>query len=134
MKVHEDIETHIESHFGISQGFELVKFLGGANREGDYTSAQAIKQAQNNLHKFKIVGFLEHLEEFIEKFHASFNVKLHIDQKNQNPAPLSYQKSVLTPELIEQITEQMGLKMVETAERTCLILSFTKYLLRQWQS
>lgn len=105
MKVHEDIETHIKSHFGISQGYELVKFLGGANREGDYTSAQAINQAQNNLHKFKIVGFLEHPEEFKEKFHASFNVKLQIDKKNQNPAPLSYQKSVLTPKLIERITE-----------------------------
>jgi hypothetical protein len=49
MKVYEDIETHLESYFGISQGFELVKFLGGANREGDYTSVQAINQAKDNL-------------------------------------------------------------------------------------
>jgi hypothetical protein len=105
VKILDDIETRLNSHFGISQGYQLVKFLGGPRQAGDYNSPHAIECAQKNLHKFSIVGFLEHLDEFVEEFYAGFNVKLQIDKKNQNPAPISYKELVLTPELLERIYE-----------------------------
>lgn len=105
MKMNDEIEARLESHFGISQGYQLVKFLGGANQAGDYTSMKAINQAKENLKRFEIVGFLENLGDFTKKLNDRFHVKLKIAKKNQNPAPSSIRKSVLTPELIERITE-----------------------------
>jgi hypothetical protein len=105
MKVNDEIDARLESHFGISQGYELVKFLGGANKEGDYTSPKAIDRATENLKRFEVVGFLENLSDFTEKFYARFHVKLQIAKKNQNPAPIQYQKSIITHELLERITD-----------------------------
>ena len=105
MKVNDDIEARLESHFGISQGYQLVKFLGGANREGDYTSPQAINQAKENLKLFEVLGFLEDLDNFSVKFYDRFHVKLQIAKKNQNPTSQEYRSSTITPELLERITE-----------------------------
>ncbi len=105
MKVNDSIEARLESHFGISQGYQLVKFLGGANSNGDYTSTTAITQAKTNLELFDIVGLLENLDDFTKKFNDLFHVRLKITKKNQNPASTQYQNSVITPELLEKITE-----------------------------
>jgi len=43
--------------------------------------------------------------EFTKRFNDRFDVKLQIAKKNQSPAPLSFRELVLTPELIERITE-----------------------------
>jgi hypothetical protein len=104
MKVRDDIETHLETHFGVSQGFELVKFLGGANKDGDYSSQQAINKAKENLGFFKMVGFLENLDDFALKFNHCFHVNLEIAKKNQSPAPKHYRSTTVTPELLERIT------------------------------
>lgn len=104
MKVKDDIETHLESHFGISQGYELVKFLGGANKEGDYTSPKAINRGKENLKLFEIVGFLENMSDFTKKFNDCFHVKLQIAKKNQNPTSEQYRNTIITPELLERIT------------------------------
>lgn len=104
MKVDDSIEARLESHFGRSQGYQLVKFLGGANQEGDYTSPKAINRAKENLKRFAVVGFLENLDDFSKKFYNRFDVKLKIARKNQSPAPINYQNSALTPELHEKIT------------------------------
>jgi hypothetical protein len=105
MKVKDEIEVYLESHFGISQGYELVKFLGGANKAGDYTSMDAIERAKKNLNQFKVIGFLENLDEFAQKFEDQFQVKLQIAKKNKSPASKEHQKAAITPELEEKITE-----------------------------
>lgn len=105
LKVNEDIEAHLESHFGVSQGYQLVKFLGGANKEGDYNSIRAMNQAKENLKLFEVVGFLDNLEGFSTGFSDRFRVNLQIEKKNQNPAPQEYRKSTITPELLERITK-----------------------------
>lgn len=104
MKVNDSIEARLESHFGMSQGYQLVKFLGGANQEGDYSSTKAINQAKENLKRFAVVGFLENLDDFSKNFNNRFGVKLKIARKNQSPAPKQYQSSTITPELLEKIT------------------------------
>jgi len=119
MQVNEEIEIYLETHFGISQGYELVKFLGGADRGGDYTSTQAISRAKDNLNKFEIIGFLEDLDSFSSKFSDHFHVNLNIGKKNQSPAPKQYRRSTIAPELLERIAEvcQPDIQVYEYAVR-----------------
>lgn len=105
MKVKDEIEVYLESQFGISQGYELVKFLGGADKGGDYTSAEAIERAKENLNCFKVIGFLENLDEFADKFDEKFHVRLQIAEKNKSPASKDHQKATLTAELLEEVTK-----------------------------
>ena len=104
MKIEDEIEDRLETHFGVSQGFQLVKFLGGARSDGDYTSQEAINRAKENLNKFKLIGFLDNLEKFSKDFHDLFKVKIIVEKKNQNPIPNDIQSSILTPEILERIT------------------------------
>jgi len=102
-KIEEDIKTHLESEFGQSQGYEYVKFLGGADQTGDYISKKAIERAKQNLHKFDIVGILEYCEVFQEQFQQRFGKSLKIQWENPNPVTKSYQKSVINHEMLEKI-------------------------------
>lgn len=119
LKVRDEIEEYIVSPFGISQGHEQVKFLGGANEEGDYTSDAAINRAKENLKYFKVVGFLENLDHFAQEFADHFHVKLQIAKKNKSPASKERQKSTLTPELLEEITDlcQPDIEVYEFARK-----------------
>jgi hypothetical protein len=94
-KIEEDIMTHLQSEFGQSQGYELVKFLGGPDRNGDYASSKAIKRAKKNLDQFDIVGFLEHHDHFINQFYARFGRRLNVRQINPGPVSKSYQRSIV---------------------------------------
>lgn len=102
-KIEDDITAHLQSAFGQSQGYEYVKFLGGADRDGDYTSRQAIERAKKNLHKFDIVGFLEYQDIFLEQFENRFGVRLNLDWKNQSPVSTSYRDSIILPEIEDKI-------------------------------
>ena len=102
-KIEEDITTHLRSAFGRSQGYEYVKFLGGANKSGEYTSGQSIDQAKRNLHKFDVVGFIEYQEDFLNQFENRFGVRLKLEQRNRNPASESYRKSIVTEEIEEKM-------------------------------
>ena len=102
-KIEQDITMHLRSPFGQSQGYEYVKFLGGANKAGDYTSRQAIDRAKRNLHKFDVVGFIEYQEDFLDQFENRFGVRLKLEKKNWNPASESYRKSIVTEEIEEKI-------------------------------
>jgi sulfotransferase famil protein len=104
-KIEEDITTHLQSKFGQSQGYEYVKFIGGADRTGNYTSRSAIDRAKNNLHKFDIIGFLEHQDVFLKQFQHRFGKKLKIEKKNQNPVLKTQRESVISDEIKAKIKE-----------------------------
>ncbi|WP_347275218.1 hypothetical protein [Candidatus Kuenenia sp.] len=104
-KMEDDITVYLESKFGQAQGYEYVKFLGGLDNEGDYTSKNAINRAKNNIDKFDIVGFIEYEENFLNQFKKRFAVKLNIEKKNQSPAPESLRNSIITEEIEEKIRE-----------------------------
>ena len=80
-----DIDAFLESDFGHAQGYELVRFIGGVDECGDYTSAAAIRRAQANLEKFAIVGTLERLDQFQAAFRRRFGRPLRLRQLNQRP-------------------------------------------------
>ena len=102
-KVDLDIDDYLQSAFGQAQGHEYVKFLGGANEDGDYRSRTAIDRAKRNLHKFVVVGFLEHLQQFIDEFEKRFRLRLLLKKSNENPMPYAYRKAMLTNDRVERI-------------------------------
>lgn len=102
-KIEADIMPYLESHFGQSQGYEYVKFLGGADESGNYTCQQAVDRAKQNLHKFEIVGFLEQRDDFINKFEARFGVRLKLEKRNESPASEAVRQTVITPAIEEKI-------------------------------
>ena len=71
----------MQSELGKSQGYEYVKFLGGADNDRDYVSQQAIDRAKKNLAKFDIIGCLEYPEIFITKFENKFGVRLKMEKR-----------------------------------------------------
>lgn len=104
-KIEEELFEHLSSPFGLSQGFEYVKFYGGADSSGDYKSNNAIEKAKNNLHKFNIVGFLEYHNQFTDQFKKMFGIKLNIGNKNKSPASSSYRNTQVTDEVKKKIFE-----------------------------
>lgn len=98
-----DIITHLESELGKHQGSGYVKFLGGINQEGDYTSEQAIARATKNLHKFSIVGCLEYQEDFVQQFEERFGRKLKIKRLNRSPKSKDERKSLVTEDIKNEI-------------------------------
>ena len=104
-KIEEDITTHLQSEFGQSQGYEYVKFLGGADINADYSSKQAVERAIHNLQKFDIVGCLEYLEHFLDQFEARFAIRLKIEKKNPGPKSETFKEAIITEEVQEKIKD-----------------------------
>jgi hypothetical protein len=102
-EIKEDIVEYMQTYFGQSQGFEYVKFLGGANRYGDYTSRTAIDRAKENLDKMDMVGILEYFEDFCDRFKKLFRVNLVLEQRNKSPKSESYRKSLISDEIKHDI-------------------------------
>lgn len=102
-KINLEINEYLETELGRSHGYEYVKFLGGPNQEEDYSSPHAISRTKENLHKFSIVGCLEHQEDFIDRFNKKFGRKLNIGFTNRSPKPKSGTKPAVTEEIKEKI-------------------------------
>ena len=102
-KIHEDITTCLKSDFGRHNGSELIQFVGGFSKTGDYTSKEAIDRAKRNLHKFDVVGCLEYQKDFLNQFENRFGVRLNLGKKNQSPKAESFQKAVITEEVEDKI-------------------------------
>lgn len=115
-----DLPTFIYSKRGGSHGYQYVQMIGGLYPSDDYTSQQTIERAKENLHKFEIVGCLEHLEDFLDQFEHRFGVKLKVPKKNPNPKPQAYIQSMITKEIEEQIIEicQPDLEVYQYAVET----------------
>jgi hypothetical protein len=84
-KIEDNLPTFLSSKRGRDEGCIYVKYLGGTSEQDDYTSASAIRRAKDNLSKFHIVGFLEHLSAFIAEFEKQVGLKLKIPHQRRNP-------------------------------------------------
>ncbi|MDJ0662363.1 MAG: sulfotransferase family 2 domain-containing protein [Crocosphaera sp.] len=100
-----DIEAYINSEAGRSSGQVYSRFLCGLTDVEDYSSADIIDSTKKNLHKFSLVGCIEHLDRFLEQFSQKFGRQLKVGQWNRNPKSKSYQKSVITDDMIDHIRE-----------------------------
>ncbi len=106
---HRNIDTEITEHLksarGQRQGHAYVEWIGGLNKERDYTSEEAINRAKENLHKFSVVGCLEYQENFVSRFEDQFGRRLIIRKLNQNPKSKIDRNSIITKEIKEEIRE-----------------------------
>lgn len=102
-KIEADMMSYLKSPFGRSQGYEYVKFLGGAEANSDYSSKAAIDRAKANLQNFNVVGILEHQDTFLKQFENLFGVRLKLIKKNQSPKPEAFRRSIITPDVEEEI-------------------------------
>jgi hypothetical protein len=98
----------LKTDYARSQGYEMVKFIGGPIAGGDYASREAIDRAKENLGKFHIVGALEHQDDFASKFKMRFGVDLRLDKINKSPVAASRQSALITPEIESKIREICG--------------------------
>ena len=103
-KIEKDLSTYLKSRRSQTQGSEYVKkFYGTVNKNIDYASKQAIERAKNNLHKFRVVGFLEHLDDFTIRLEEAFGIRVKIPKINVGPKSKSYINSVIDEEIMERI-------------------------------
>jgi hypothetical protein len=72
---------------------------------GDYASREAIDHAKKNLHKFDVVGLLEHLDTFRACYETRFGVSLRVAKTNESPMPTSFRDSIMTTERKERVRE-----------------------------
>ncbi len=100
----DDIQTFLQSQRGKNQGYRYIHMLGGIRDDGDYRSPQAIAQAKANLHKFVLVGCLEHLGVFQAQFQQTFGVKLKFPRKNRNPKSRAFIDSIVTDDIVNEVT------------------------------
>ncbi len=102
-KIEMPVEEYLESDFGKSQGYEYVKFIGGAKKGRDYRSTESIDRAKRNLDLMDVVGAHEHRAYFLRQFQKRFGVKLRIDRLNRGPVADKERDAVITPEIRTKI-------------------------------
>lgn len=104
-----DIDAYLESARGKAQGGQYVLFLGGRINGGDYGSRGALRRAVENLQKFAVVGCVEDLGGFAERFYERFGAKLDVGRRNINPKPADWETRIITADVrrrIENICER----------------------------
>ncbi|MEO0373872.1 MAG: sulfotransferase family 2 domain-containing protein [Cyanobacteria bacterium P01_A01_bin.17] len=87
----QDLQSYLKSRGEQNRGY-YVRMLGGLAADGDYTSRDAIARAKQNLHKFALIGCLEHLQDFVQKFELKFDHKLRVRTLNKSPRPKAIQE------------------------------------------
>ncbi len=105
LRVDVDFDTFLSSPFGQSQGYELVKFIGGPREDGDYRSAAALENAKRNIERFALVGFLEDLPGFSRAFRRRFGVRLRVPHLNRTPGHVHGGKLLADPVRRKQVAE-----------------------------
>jgi hypothetical protein len=98
-----DLIEYLDSPRAKAGGTILVKFLGGPDPEGDYASRRAIERAKENLHKFRLVGFIEHEQAFLDRFEAEFGLRLKLPRLNQSPRSEASRRTEVTPEVVDRL-------------------------------
>jgi hypothetical protein len=104
-KIDLDINAYLNSEVGRANGQTYARYLCGLTEVKDYNSEDIIAQSKENLHKFGVVGCIEHLDVFKQQFYEQFGRQLNIGRWNKNPKSRTYQESVITDAIMNQIEE-----------------------------
>lgn len=95
------LEEFVASDRGQSIGSLYLNYF---NSNSDAGESKRIKDACNNLEKFKLVGILEEMDKFVTGYEKQFGSVLTIEQKNKNPAQKSMIEEKITDEIRSQVT------------------------------
>ena len=95
------IEEYAVSERGLVQGTEYVLFMGGRANQNDHISNKAIKRAVSNLDNFRLIGFVEDMQGFADRFAQEFGPTLNIGRENVTTA--NEGRDSISAELMTQI-------------------------------
>lgn len=104
-KITTSIEDYINSDFGKSQGYEYAKFLGGTPEDGDFMTSDTVQLAKENLHKFHLIGFLDDMTTFKDRFNQRYGANLQINTLNKRPDSEKQLNEIITAEMMGSIKE-----------------------------
>lgn len=114
-RVEEDLEAFLKTPTAVGYGCDYVmQFAGNYVCEPmphqeycyeKYTSQAAIDHAIGNLRKFDLVGTLEKLDRFGERFQELYGAKLFLTHKNRNPLSQQRQQEQISEENLAKIHE-----------------------------
>lgn len=99
-RITDEIESFIETERAARYGRIYVRHL---SESGDVNEALA------NLRKFDLVGQLERLPDFAERFQRMFGIPLSIGRRNENPLVADRQQAMITPEIQTRVEKLCAL-------------------------
>ena len=102
-KIYDDIYSYAFSDEGIQIGKTYVGHLTDLSDQMENTEEKLIEKAIKNLNSFKLVGCIEKIDRFVDRFGHLYNVKLKIDKKNVNPKTIAQQKNEISKEIFERV-------------------------------
>lgn len=104
-QLNEHLDKYVTSQAAYHSGQTYVRYLCGDPEQKDCRSSEALEQAKSNLHKFSVVGCLEHKDIFFNQFYQQFGRQLNLGNWNSNPKSKAYQDTIVTDEIITKIEE-----------------------------
>ena len=83
----ENIENYLESNFAKHSATTYARYFSKFNDADQIlkNKDEAIESSVKNLKKFSVVGTLENLNEWEEKFNSFFNTRISIENRNSSP-------------------------------------------------
>lgn len=73
---------YLESPIGRAHAMHNVRYFSGRAHIPDEAIAQAVKEAKAVIDKFAVIGFVDAMEEFLDRFEDVFGVRLSIGKHN----------------------------------------------------
>jgi hypothetical protein len=98
-EIEEDLPDFLNISRGQARGMSYINYFGGFSPNDPRDIQEKMKIAKENLPKFKLIGFLENLNMFVEKFKQQFGLNLRIPHRNKNP--------IANPEVDRKTIEQI---------------------------
>jgi hypothetical protein len=98
-----DIHEYLNTEEGRGAGGAFATMLEGEADNWRRNPDQCVEDAIANLKRFKIVGCLERLDLFEEKFNEIFKVQLKIKKMRKSPAPKNLKNKEITPEIRKEV-------------------------------
>lgn len=80
--VSEDFGEYLESPIGRAHAMHNLRYFSGRAHIRPEDAAQAVKEAKSVIDKFTVIGFVDQMEGFLDRFEAVFGARLSIGTHN----------------------------------------------------
>ncbi|MEW6753415.1 MAG: hypothetical protein AB1505_20895 [Candidatus Latescibacterota bacterium] len=101
--IREPLEEFVESERGAQLGRRFCQFYSGLPPDRAADTALAVRLAQQNLHRFAVVGFLHDTPGFVEQLGQLVGSRLRMGHTNRGRRPASGPQQEVSPPTRERI-------------------------------
>jgi len=114
-----ELEDFIHSERGRQLGSEYVRRLSQGVEPFERNAQAALDKARENLSRISLLGTVERLDDFCEKFAERYGLRIQLQQLNPNPAPERLRKTLKDKRVLESVEAlcQPDLQIYEAALR-----------------